>query len=199
MHVLDLLVKVRTHLPCGMTERCSGTDEGCLIVERFTRVGDESRRDTERVTDQEHRTRRVPSRVTTCLKGVTYSAGGERRRVRFLLVEAVSAEFFDQRTVLECEEGVVLLGGTTGQRLKPVREMRGTPVHRPFADTDRYDAGDVAVDRATVIHIVEQLIQHFLRDIFLHLLPCEHIGSEIVLYFAFRHIHYRRFMLKGGF
>ena len=115
------------------------------------------------------------------------------------MIEAVTAELFDQRTVFEGKERVMLLSGTAGEGLEPVREMGSTVVHRPLADTDSYDTGDVPMDRTTVIHIVEELVQDFLRDIFLHFFARKHVLREIILHFAFRHIYCGSFMLKCHF
>ena len=200
MHMLDLLVEIPAHLPRRVTERSSRTDQRGLVIQRITRIGHKNRRDTQRVTDKEHRTRRIPCRITARFEGISNTTVGERRRIGFLLIQALAAELLHQRTVLiQRKEGIVFLRRSACQRLKPVGEMRSTMIHRPFADTDGYHTCYIAMDRTTIIYIVEQLIQYILRNIFLHFIAREYVACEIIFHFSVRHFYFYRSMPKCHF
>ena len=184
MHVFHLFVEIGAHLACRMAQSRRRTDKRCLVIQRLAGVCDKDRRDTERVAYEEHRTGGIPRRVTACLEGVAYAAAGKRRSVRFLLVERVAAELLQQHAVLEREESVVLLRRTACERLEPVGEMRGTAVHRPFADADSHAAGYLTMDGTAVVHVVEKLRQYLLVNILFHPLACEHIAGKIIFNLA---------------
>ena len=64
---------------------------------------------------------------------------------------------FHRLPVVEREEGVVLLGGQSGLRLEPVREVRRAVRDRPLLDRLRDARRDVDVELLPVPHGVESL------------------------------------------
>src|SRR5215217_3228399 len=69
-----------------------------------------------------------------CVKCVTH------RLIAHSLMTCATVGAIWMAVVVEVEEGVVLLGGETGLRLEPVREVRHAPADRPFLD-DLRDRG----------------------------------------------------------
>ena len=200
VYVFDLLVKITAHLTRRMTKSSCRTNQRCLIIECFTCVSHKDRRNTEGVSNQKNRTGWIPCRIATCLKSIADTARRKRRSVRFLLIKAVTAKLLQQcPTLIECKKSVVFLSRASCQRLEPMGKMRSSTFYCPFTDADSYTAGYIAMDRATVIHIVQKLVQHLLRDVLFHSLASEHIARKIVLHFAFRHFYCHRIMTKCSF
>ena len=185
VNVLDLFVEVRAYLACGVTECRRRADERGLVIQSLPGISNEHRRDTQRITDQEHRRRGIPRRVTARLEGVTDTSARKRRCVGLLLIQRVTAELLKQQAVFEGKERVMLLGSAACERLEPVREVRCTALDSPLTDTDSHDAGYVAMDRATVIYVVEQLLQYILGYILLHPLAGEYVACKVVFYLLF--------------
>ena len=77
-YTANVLIKVITNVGSGFVEGVNRTNKRSLIVEGFTRVCYEDRRDAEAVFNHERWRSGVPSRVTTRLKRIADTAIWER-------------------------------------------------------------------------------------------------------------------------
>ena len=119
-----IFIKIKAHLLGRFAQRLDGTDQWSLVVQCLTRVGDEYGRDTERIIDDEGGRRGIPGRIAACLEGVAQTPVGETGGIRLLLYQQLTAKLFDHTAeAIQLGKGVMLLGRTVGQRLKPVRIM----------------------------------------------------------------------------
>ncbi len=123
-----------------------------LRVERLTRPGDERGRDAQQravgVLEDERRRAGIPGGVAASLEGRAQAPGRERGRVRLALDELLAGELGDRRAVTRgAVEGVVLLRRHAGQRLEPVRVVRGAALQRPALHRLRDRVGQGRVQR----------------------------------------------------
>ena len=101
--------------------------------------------------EQPGRAGRIPRRVAARLEGRAHAAGREARGVGLAADQFLAAELRDRAAVgRRREKRVVLLGGDAGERLEPVRVVRGAVLDRPVLQRAGDDVGDVRLDRLTV-------------------------------------------------
>ena len=67
-----------------------GAQQRSLVVQCLASIGDEDSRNTQRVVDDEYRTRGVPGRIASSLEGVADATVGETGGVRLLLNEQLA-------------------------------------------------------------------------------------------------------------
>ena len=136
IYLRDRLVEEAADRGGRIRNGLEGLFERSFVVQGLTGVGDEHRRDAERVINDEHRGSRIPGRVAPRLEGGADAAVRERGGVRLLLGEGFSVESLDDSTLaVIVDQGIVLLGGTLGQRLEPMRHMGDMVFHSPFLHT----------------------------------------------------------------
>ena len=82
--------------------------------------------------------------------------------------------------VVEREEGVVLLGGQSGLRLEPVREVRRAACDRPLLDRLRDARRDLDVELFSVADGGDELGVHVLRQLVAHLARAEGVDAEVL-------------------
>ena len=93
-------------------------------------------------------------------------------------------------------EAVVLLSSALSQWLKPVGVMGHAKLHSPTFHSLCNCVGDGKVEMCAVVDYVAHLCIYFCRKILEHLLPVEHIFSEIVRWTFLRHAHFHRTLLE---
>ena len=150
-------------------QRIHRAQERDLVVERLTRPRSERGRDAEhravRVLEDERGRRGVPRRVAARLERGPDAAGGERRRVGLALDQLLARELGDRVAVAgRGVERVVLLGGHAGQRLEPVREVRGAALHRPFLHGGGDGVGERGLEQLAGLERLLKLLVHRLRQ-----------------------------------
>ncbi len=97
-----------------------------LLVERLARVGAKRSGDAQHLVFDERVAGRVPGGVAAGLEGGAQTAAGEGGGVRLALDELLARKGHDgAAVVLRVDERIVLLGGDAGERLEPVRVVRG--------------------------------------------------------------------------
>ena len=156
----------------AVRQRVHRAQQRDLGVERLARPRRERGRDAQQravgVLDDEGRRRRVPRGVAARLEGRAHAAGRERGGVRLALDELLAGEPGDRGAVARgLVEGVVLLGRRVGQRLEPVREVRGAVLHRPLAHLLGDGVGERRVERLAAVERRLQLLEDVLGQAFL--------------------------------
>ena len=76
------------------------------------------------------------------------------------------------------DKSIMLLSGTLCQRLEPVRIVCDTILVSPLLHACCYCVGNAAVELCTVVDDIDELVIHFRRKIFVHLLTVEHFLAE---------------------
>ena len=140
---------------CLRGERFHRAQQRRLLVERFTGPADERGRDDQRragvIHQQPGRAGRVPRGVAARLERAAHAAGREARRVGLALDQFLAGELRDRAALGRGrEKRVVLLGGDAGQRLEPVRVVRGAVFDRPVLDRRGDGVGDRGIELFTV-------------------------------------------------
>ena len=154
-----------------------------LHVERLAGPRREGGRDAEhravRVLEDEGRARRVPGGVAAGLERRADAAGREAGGVRLASNQVLAGELADGGAIARGGvEGVVLLGGRAGQRLEPVRVVRGAPLHRPRAHGGGDAVGELEIQRLALFERPGEAGEHGLREVgALCGLP-EHVDAE---------------------
>jgi hypothetical protein len=115
-----------------------GAENGCLLVEGSTVVGDQDGRNKHSVATEENGRRGVDGEVTTGLVGSTETTVGVGGTIGLTLDESLSLEVLDNFIVLvELEHHVLNLSGKTvtdtarSLRLKPMAVHVGTVIEGP--------------------------------------------------------------------
>ena len=165
-HARDALLAQEPERARGRArERVHGAQERDLVVQRLAGPGGERRGDAEqrpvRVLEDEGGGRRVPRGVAARLERRADAARGERGGVRLALDELLAGELGDGHAVAgRAVEGVVLLGGDAGERLEPVREVRGALLHRPVLHGGGHGVGEGGVERLAAVERLLQRAEH---------------------------------------
>ena len=129
-----------------------GAQERGLLVERLARVGAKRGGDAQHLVFDERVAGRVPGGVAAGLEGGAQTAAGEGGGVGLALDELLAREGHDgAAVVLRVDERIVLLGGDAGERLEPVRVVRGAVFDGPFLHRVGDDVGDLEVERAILL------------------------------------------------
>ena len=179
--LLDILVEIAAHLRGGLVDGRQRAQQGHFVVERLARIGDEDGRDTERRVDDEGGRRGVPGRVAAGLERIADAAVGERRGVGLLLHEQLAGELLQHAALtVRLGKGVVFLGRTARQGLKPVGIVVRTVLQRPLAHTRRDAVGNFARKRRAFFHRVEQGRIGALVEILPHSRTSKYLLSEVV-------------------
>ena len=160
-HRGGLLAKEGEHALGLVGQGDLGAQKRGLLVERLAGVGDEGGRDAENLVLDEGRGGRVPGGVAAGLEGGAQAAGREARGVRLALDELLAGERHeDGAVVLGSDERVVLLGRDAGERLEPVREVRGALLQRPLL----HRVGDLVCDvEVKGLALLDDLSELFVR------------------------------------
>src|SRR5690606_867756 len=148
-----------------------------LIIECFTGVRHEDRRDTQGFFEDENRRGRIPSRVATSLEGRTDPTIWKRRCIRLLLYQRRSLELLNAR--IHIEKRIMLLRGRACQRLKPVSEVSDTLGKCPSLDCSGYLFGSIRVDLGSFIDRLHYLLICRWGQRGLHLVDTEYIGTKV--------------------
>ena len=164
---------------CRFRKSLQTAEERSFLVESFTGIATERRRDAKRSTVavalDEGRASRVPGRVAAGFEGGTESATREARCIRFAHNQILAAQHHDGLATARFEEAVVLLGGRAGKRLEPVRKMRGTAVHRPTLHGVSDIACDARIQSNPFVNRREKLFANFLRKVGAHGFGIEYV------------------------
>ena len=136
-------------------QRFHRTEQRRLLVERFTGPADERGRNDQRragvIHQQPRRAGRVPCGVAARFERAAHAAGREGRRVGLALNQFLAGELGDRAAFGRGrEKRVVLLGGDAGQRLEPVRVVRGAMFDRPVLDGRGDGVRDRGIELVTV-------------------------------------------------
>ncbi len=155
--VVGLVAQQRQRLDRRLRQRVHGAQQRDLLVQRLAGPRHERRGDAQQrpvgVLQDERGRGRVPGGVAAGLEGRAQAAGGERGGVRLGLDQVLALELGDRRAVgLGIEEGVVLLGGGAGERLEPVRVVRGALLQRPLQHRVGDLVGEVDVEALAAGH-----------------------------------------------
>ena len=185
-NVLNLGVEVVADIECRLTNGRDRAQQRQLVVECLARISDENGWDTECCINNKRRRRSVPGRVTARLEGVADTAIGERRCIGLLLNEQLARELFEHTAcAVVFEEGVVLFGGTSRQRLEPVGIMCSALIHSPLLHS-RCDFGsDLAREGGAVVHRVEHSLVGLFVEIATHCGAVENLRAEVFRRAAF--------------
>ena len=133
------------------------TEKRRLGIERIARIGTEHRGDAERrpvrMALDERGACGIPRRVAPRLKSGAQSAGGEGRSIRFAADEVLARKLnLQRRRRGRFDEAVVLLSRTAGERLEPVRKVRGALRERPSLHRLGDVIRDLRIERLRVAH-----------------------------------------------
>jgi hypothetical protein len=167
----------------GRRQRVHRAQQRDLRVQRLARPRHERGRDAQQravgVLEDERRRARVPGGVAARLERRADAAGRERRGVRLALDELLARELRDRRAVTRgAVEGVVLLGGHPGQRLKPVRVVRRPALQRPALHRLRDRVGQRRVERLALCQRGVQCLEHVLGQALALHGGAEDVGAE---------------------
>ena len=154
-----------------------------LRVQRLAGPRDERRRDAQQravgVLQDERGRRRVPRGVAARLERRADAAGRERGGVGLALDELLAGELGDRVAVAgRAVERVVLLGRHAGQRLEPVRVVRGAALQRPALHRLGDGVGERGVERLAVGERALQRLEDVLGQAGALDLGAEDVGAE---------------------
>ena len=94
---------------------------------------------------------RIPCGVTTRFEGGTQAAVREARRIRLALDQLFAGELGDRTaTLVRSDERVVFLSGLSGERLEPVRVVRGAFFDGPIFHHHRNHVGHIGIQRLMI-------------------------------------------------
>jgi len=198
--VFHLRIEVLCHGRGGFVDGGERLLERRLVVERFAGVGDEDGGNHQRVAHDEHGRGGVPSGVAARFERGANAAAGERARVGLLLHEHFAAELFNHAALaVVFHEGVVFFGGAFGERLEPVRAVRGAHFDGPALHALRDGVGRLQVERAALFDGVAQLLIGLLGQIAEHFFLVEDVLSEVLCRPFRGRRHVERLLARGGF
>ncbi len=141
-----------------------GTQQRGLLVKRLAGVADERGGDAQDLVLDERGAHGVPHGVAAGLECGAQAAGGEARRVGLALDELLAAERHEDGAVaVGVDEAVVLLARDAGERLEPVREVRGAVLERPVLHCVRDLVRDVEVELLALVDYATKLLVGGLR------------------------------------
>ncbi len=161
-------------------------EERGFLVERFTGVAEEGRRDDEgRAVGILHDKRgacRIPCGVAACFEGGADAAGRKAAGVGFALNEFLATEAGQCLAVgVGREKAVMLLSGQAGHGLKEVREVRGTFVDRPLLHGRRDGIAMFGQKRHAFVDGLAQRLEDRLGQAGALLIDVEDVDAEEVL------------------
>ncbi len=154
-----------------------------LVVERLPRPRCERGRNAEQrpvgVLENERRAGRIPRRVAAGLERGPDAAGRERGRVGLALDQLLARELGQRRALAgRAVEAVVLLGRGAGQRLEPVRVVRGAVLERPLLHRQRHRIGERGVQSLSAREGLLQPAEHVLGESLALNRRTEDVGTE---------------------
>ena len=197
-HPVHLLVEIAAHLGRSLVHGRNRPQQRHFIIERLARIGNEDGRNTERTAHDEGRRGRVPRRITACLERIADTAVRKRRSVGLLLDKYLAGKFVEHTpAAVRLGKGVVLLGRTARERLKPMRIVVGTVVERPLAHSGSHAVGDFERQRRPPLHRIEQLGINRLVEIPAHGLAAEYLRTEILGRTSLGSLHFDGFVIDG--
>ena len=165
----------------GAVDGSQGFLERCLVVKGLARVGDKYGGNHQRVADDENGRGGVPGGIAAGLEGGADAAVGETGSVGLLLHEFLAAEvFYHAALAIVLYEGVVLLGRTFGERLKPVGAVCGTHFHGPTLHALGHLVGHAECERCALFYGFAQFAIGVEGQVLEHLLLVEHVACEIL-------------------
>ena len=155
-------------------ERRSG-----VLVEGFTLPGDEGGRDAERRTvfgvEDVSRGGNIPSSVATGFEGGAEAAIREGRGIGFGLDERLTRELREGAVAVRLEEGVMLLGGEAGERVKDVRVVGRAALECPILNGGSDDVRGGCIQLGARLNVRLKRLEDVLREALLHLIERENI------------------------
>ena len=77
LHLGHVVIEILANILSGLVHGVDSTEQGSLVVQGLTRIGDKDGGDTQRVVDNKHGRCGIPGRVAACLEGVTDATVGE--------------------------------------------------------------------------------------------------------------------------
>ena len=171
-------VEIAAHLGGSAVDGSKGFLQRSLVVERFTGIGDEDRRNHQRVTDDEYGACGIPCRIAAGFEGGTDTAGGEARGIGLLLDKQLATELFYHSTLpVVLKECVMLFGSTLGERLEPVGDVGGPHLHGPLLHALGNLVGSLHIKRSAVAQHLAILLIGAGREILEHLRTVEDVLS----------------------
>ena len=168
-----------------LRERLHRSQQRRLLVERFAGPAHERRRDDERhraaAVKQPGRTGRIPCGVTPCFKSAAHAAGRKARGIGLALDQLLARELGDGLALVrELQKRIVLLRRDAGERLKPVRVVRGAVLDRPFFHSLGDGVCRGRIERLAVRHRPPQRVIHQFGEAGLLHFVVEHEVAESV-------------------
>ena len=186
----DALVRLseqREHAVRLLFHHVHGAEERRLLVERLAGVAAEGGGDAQHLVLDERVGRGIPGGVAAGLEGGAQAARREAGRVGLALDELLAGEAHDGAAVpARVEEAVVLLRRDAGERLEPVRVVRGALLDGPFLHGVRHHVGHLYVEGLALLDGSEQALVRRGRESFLHRVLVEHHGTVDVRHFRHR-------------
>ena len=175
-----------------------GLLERGLVVQGLAGIGNKDSRNAKCVVQDEDRRGRIPRGIAAGFEGGPDTAAREGRGVRLLLGKHLAVKGFDHAAFpVIVDQGVMLFGGTLGQGLEPVGDVRDTVFDRPFFHAAGDTVRRLAVERFAAFDTVKQRMETFHIQILAHLLPVEDQFSIVIGGFACRN-RGRNFLLHEG-
>ncbi len=157
-----------------------GAKKRRLFVQSLAGIAAERSGDAERfgvaVIVEERGAGDIPNRIAAGLKRGAYAAGGKGRGIRLAVNELLAAQLHDDAAVmLRADKGVVLLGGSAGQRLEPVRVMGGALFDCPRLHRGRRRVRNAGVEFLAGRHAGLQALINGSGQTLAHLLLAEDV------------------------
>ena len=172
---LRLPAEQREHAVRLLLDGAHGAQKRRLLVERLAGVGAEGGGDAQHLVLHERVGGGVPRRVAAGLERGAQAAGRERRRIGLARDELLAGEAHDGAAVAHrVEEAVVLLGRDAGERLEPVREVRGALLDGPLLHGVGHDVRHLSVERLAFLDGLAQALVGGGRKPLLHRVLVEH-------------------------
>ena len=131
-HIFGVFSEQLQNPLCLLVQRLHGAEQRRFLIQRVSRIGTESGRNTQGVVLDKCIGSGIPGRIASRLKSCPQPSGGEGRGVRLSLEQLFSAELHDDPAVRgRSDKTVMFLRRHACQRLEPVGKMSRAVFHRP--------------------------------------------------------------------
>ena len=111
--------------------------------------------------------------------------------------EQFAAEIFNHASLaIVFDEGVVFFCRAFGQWLKPVRVVCHAVFHSPLLHAFSHLVCHFAIKTNALVHHVNHLLVHILREVLVHLFAVEYLGTKILGGPISRCLHVKRLLFE---